>query len=52
MKTEKRLKKIKDEEKQRSMSSGDTPLSMTKAFQLRQEKTGQAHMVLSVGNRG
>jgi U4/U6.U5 tri-snRNP-associated protein 1 len=52
MKTEKRLKKIKDEERQRSMSSGDTPLSMTKAFQLRQEKTGQAHMVLSVGNRG
>ncbi|KAJ7650239.1 SART-1 family-domain-containing protein [Roridomyces roridus] len=52
MKTEKRLKKIKDEEKQQSMSSGDTPLSMTKAFQMRQEKTGQAHMVLSVGNRG
>ncbi|KAJ7756440.1 SART-1 family-domain-containing protein [Mycena maculata] len=52
MKTEKRQKKIKDEEKQQAMSSGDTPLSMTKAFQLRQEKTGQAHMVLSVGNRG
>ncbi|KAJ7158746.1 SART-1 family-domain-containing protein [Mycena filopes] len=52
MKTEKRLKKIKDEEKQLAMSSGDTPLSMTKAFQMRQEKTGQAHMVLSVGNRG
>ncbi|KAJ6576459.1 SART-1 family-domain-containing protein [Mycena vulgaris] len=52
MKTEKRLKKIKDEEKQQAMASGDTPLSMTKAFQLRQEKTGQAHMVLSVGNRG
>ncbi|KAF7374877.1 hypothetical protein MSAN_00373800 [Mycena sanguinolenta] len=52
MKTEKRLKKIKDEKKQLAMSSGDTPLSMTKAFQLRQEKTGQAHMVLSVGNRG
>ncbi|KAJ7035076.1 SART-1 family-domain-containing protein [Mycena alexandri] len=52
MKTEKRLKKIRDEEKQQAMSSGDTPLSMTKAFQMRQEKTGQAHMVLSVGNRG
>ncbi|KAJ6619769.1 SART-1 family-domain-containing protein [Mycena sp. CBHHK59/15] len=52
MKTEKRHKKIKEEEKQLAMSSGDTPLSMTKAFQLRQEKTGQAHMVLSVGNRG
>ncbi|KAK7033142.1 SART-1 family-domain-containing protein [Favolaschia claudopus] len=52
MKTEKRLKKINDEKKQLAMSSGDTPLSMTKAFQERQEKTGQAHMVLSVGNRG
>ncbi|CAK5268507.1 unnamed protein product [Mycena citricolor] len=52
MKTEKRLKKIKEEQKQAAMASGDTPLSMTKAFQLRQEKTGQAHMVLSVGNRG
>ncbi|KAJ7494750.1 SART-1 family-domain-containing protein [Mycena galericulata] len=52
MKTEKQLKKIRDEAKQQAMSSGDTPLSMTKAFQLRQEKTGQAHMVLSVGNRG
>jgi len=34
------------------MASGDTPLSMSKAFQIRQEKTGQAHFVLSVGNRG
>ncbi|KAJ7066972.1 SART-1 family-domain-containing protein [Mycena amicta] len=52
MKTEKRLKRIHEEQKQAAMSSGDTPLSMTKAFQMRQEKTGQAHMVLSVGNRG
>jgi len=52
MKTEKHLKKINEEKKQAAMSSGDTPLSMTKAFQQRQEKTGQAHMVLSVGNRG
>ncbi|KAI0264420.1 SART-1 family-domain-containing protein [Gloeopeniophorella convolvens] len=44
MKTEKRKKE--------SMASGDTPLSMNKAFQIRQEKTGQAHFVLSVGNRG
>lgn len=52
MKTEKRLKRIADEKKMDAMSSSDTPLSMTKAFQMRQEKAGQAHMVLSVGNRG
>jgi len=52
MKTEKRLKKIAEERKQEAMASGDTPLSMSKAFQIRQEKTGQAHFVLSVGNRG
>ncbi|KAI9455991.1 SART-1-domain-containing protein [Russula earlei] len=52
MKTEKRLKKIAEERKKEAMASGDTPLSMNKAFQIRQEKTGQAHFVLSVGNRG
>lgn len=52
MKTEKRLKKIAEEKKKEAMSSGDTPLSMNRAFQMRQEKTGQAHFVLSVGNRG
>ncbi|TFK47784.1 SART-1 protein [Heliocybe sulcata] len=52
MKTEKRLKKIAEEKKQEAMASGDTPLSMSRAFQMRQEKTGQAHFVLSVGNRG
>jgi U4/U6.U5 tri-snRNP-associated protein 1 len=52
MKTEKRLKKIAEEKKQEAMASGDTPLSMNKAFQIRQEKTGQAHFVLSVGSRG
>lgn len=52
MKTEKRLKKIAEEKKQEAMASGDTPLSMNKAFQQRQEKIGQAHFVLSVGNRG
>ena len=51
-KTEKRLKKIAEEKKKEAMVSGDTPLSMNKAFQARQEKTGQAHFVLSVGNRG
>lgn len=52
MKTEKRLKKIAEERKQEAMASGDTPLSMNQAFQIRQEKAGQAHFVLSVGNRG
>lgn len=52
MKTEKRLKKIAEEQKKLAMASGDTPLSMTRAFQQRQEKLGQAHFVLSVGNRG
>ncbi|KAG9315349.1 SART-1 family-domain-containing protein [Chiua virens] len=52
MKLEKRLKKIAEEKKKEAMASGDTPLSMNKAFQIRQEKTGQAHFVLSVGNRG
>jgi U4/U6.U5 tri-snRNP-associated protein 1 len=52
MKTEKRLKKIAEEKKQAAMASGDTPLSMNRAFQIRQEKAGQAHFVLSVGNRG
>ncbi|KAI0322600.1 SART-1-domain-containing protein [Amylostereum chailletii] len=52
MKTEKKLKKIAEEKKKEAMASGDTPLSMNRAFQMRQEKTGQAHFVLSVGNRG
>ena len=52
MKTEKRLKKIAEEKKQAAMTSGDTPLSMNSAFQQRQMKAGQAHFVLSVGNRG
>ncbi|KAI6039897.1 SART-1 family-domain-containing protein [Pisolithus marmoratus] len=52
MKTEKRLKRIAEEKKKEAMASGDTPLSMNRAFQIRQEKTGQAHFVLSVGNRG
>lgn len=52
MKTEKRLKKIAEESKQLKMNSGDTPTGMTSAFARRQEKTGEAHMVLSVGNKG
>jgi len=52
MKTEKHLKKIAEEKKREAMASGDTPMSMSAAFQQRQEKAGQAHFVLSVGNRG
>ncbi|KIY71505.1 SART-1 protein [Cylindrobasidium torrendii FP15055 ss-10] len=52
MKTEKRLKKIAEEKKKEAMISGDTPLSMNAAFMQRQEKAGQAHFVLSVGNKG
>ncbi|WWD03531.1 hypothetical protein V865_001584 [Kwoniella europaea PYCC6329] len=51
MKTEKRLKKIAEERKQATMGATDTPLGMTDAFTRRQQKTGEAHMVLSVGNR-
>lgn len=51
MKTEKRLKKIAEESKQLKMSAGDTPTGMNHAFQRRQQKTGEAHMVLSVGNK-
>ncbi|KAF8307736.1 SART-1-domain-containing protein [Clavulina sp. PMI_390] len=51
-KLEKRLKKIEEERKREAMGSGDTPLSMQAAFQIRQERAGQAHMILSVGNRG
>ena len=52
MKQEKRLKRIEEERKREAMASGDTPLNMTARFQARQELAGQAHMVLSVGNRG
>ncbi|WVF73035.1 hypothetical protein IAT40_007853 [Kwoniella sp. CBS 6097] len=51
MKTEKRLKKIAEERKQLTMNATDTPLGMTDAFTRRQQKTGEAHMVLSVGNK-
>jgi U4/U6.U5 tri-snRNP-associated protein 1 len=48
----KRLKKIANEKKLEAMVSGDTPLNMVQAFQQLQEKSGQAHLVLSYGNRG
>lgn len=52
MKTEKRLKKIAEERKQAQMIASDTPTGMTDAFSRRQQKTGEAHMILSVGNKG
>lgn len=51
-KMEKRLKKIEDEQKRERMAAGDTPTGMLAAFQKRSERTGKAHMVLSVGSRG
>ncbi|KLT45793.1 SART-1 protein [Cutaneotrichosporon oleaginosum] len=52
MKTEKRLRKIAEEQAAQRMAAGDTPLGMSNAFARRQAKTGEAHMVLSVGNKG
>lgn len=51
-KMEKRLKKIEDEKKRERMAAGDTPTGMMGAFMSRSERTGKAHMVLSVGSRG
>ena len=51
MKTEKRLKRIAEERNHLKMESGDTPTGMNNAFARRQQKTGEAHMVLSVGNK-
>ncbi|KAJ1021136.1 hypothetical protein NDA16_003922 [Ustilago loliicola] len=51
-KMEKRLKKIEDEKKRERMAAGDTPTGMMGAFMSRSERTGEAHMVLSVGSRG
>lgn len=52
MKTEKRLRRIAEEDAAQRMAAGDTPLGMSDAFARRQAKTGEAHMVLSVGNKG
>ncbi|KAJ9095700.1 hypothetical protein QFC21_005572 [Naganishia friedmannii] len=51
MKTEKRLQKIDEERKRMAMAMSDTPSGMIDAFNRRQEKTGEAFMTLSVGNR-
>lgn len=49
---EKRLAKVAAEAKARAMASGDTPLNTAAAFAARAERTGQATMILSVGNKG
>ncbi|CAD6888385.1 unnamed protein product [Tilletia controversa] len=51
-KQELELRRLENERKREKMESGDTPTGMSKAFQDRSERTGQAHMVLSVGARG
>ncbi|CAO3611820.1 unnamed protein product [Cunninghamella blakesleeana] len=51
-KTEKRLQKLEEEKRLNMMSSTDTPLNLAGALLERQQKTGNAHVVLSVGNRG
>lgn len=47
---EKRLRRIEEERRRERMLAGDTS-AMTQAFQERSARTGQAHMVLSVGNK-
>ena len=48
---EKRLRRIEEERRRERAMAGDAA-DMTTAFQERSARTGQAHMVLSVGNRG
>ncbi|GAA5811868.1 hypothetical protein MFLAVUS_005314 [Mucor flavus] len=51
-KTEKRMQKIEEERKLNMMSSTDTPHNLASALLERQQLTGSAHVVLSVGKRG
>jgi U4/U6.U5 tri-snRNP-associated protein 1 len=51
MKTEKRLQRIEQEMKREAISMSDTSTGMLDAFSRRAEKTGEAYMTLSVGNR-
>ncbi|CAO3659962.1 unnamed protein product [Rhizopus stolonifer] len=51
-KTEKRMRRIEEERRLNMMSSTDTPLNLAGALLERQQRTGSAHVVLSVGNRG
>lgn len=51
-KTEKRMQKLEEELRLNMMSSTDTPLNLATKLLERQQRTGSAHVVLSVGNRG
>ncbi|RCH94472.1 hypothetical protein CU098_005928 [Rhizopus stolonifer] len=51
-KTEKRMQKVEEERRLNMMSSTDTPHNLAHALLERQQRTGNAHVVLSVGNRG
>ncbi|KAI8141411.1 SART-1 protein [Fennellomyces sp. T-0311] len=51
-KTEKRMQKLEEELKLNMMSNNDTPLNLATKLLERQQRTGNAHVVLSVGNRG
>ncbi|KAI9243480.1 SART-1 protein, partial [Phascolomyces articulosus] len=51
-KTEKRMAKLEEELKLNMMSNNDTPLNLATKLLERQQRTGNAHVVLSVGNRG
>ncbi|KAI7867582.1 SART-1 protein [Spinellus fusiger] len=51
-KTEKRLQKVEEEMKLNMMSSTDTPLNLASALLEKQQRSGAAHVVLSIGNRG
>ncbi|WFC97466.1 hypothetical protein MYAM1_000180 [Malassezia yamatoensis] len=46
---EKRLRRIAEEQRRERMLAGDTS-TLSEAFQARSQRTGQAHMILSVGN--
>ncbi|CEP19486.1 hypothetical protein [Parasitella parasitica] len=51
-KTEKRMQRIEEQRRLNMMSSTDTPHNLAGALLERQQRTGNAHVVLSVGNRG
>mgnify|MGYP001603432419 CR=1 FL=1 len=50
IKTEKRIKQMAEQQRLEAMPSNDTPLGSAAALQVRQQRTGQAHMVLQLGD--
>ncbi|KAI9594173.1 SART-1 protein [Syncephalis fuscata] len=49
-KTEKRMKQMAEQQRLDAMPSNDTPLGSAAALQVRQQRTGMAHMVLQLGD--